>query len=84
MASKSALITGGARRIGKAIAIHLAENGFDIALHYNTSKAEAEEVSKEIKSKGQNCVLFQCDLSKIDSVFNLIYKVKPFWISKTN
>ena len=81
MASKSALITGGARRIGKAIAIHLAENGFDIALHYNTSKAEAEEVSKEIKSKGQNCVLFQCDLSKIDSVLNLIDKVKQSFSS---
>ena len=73
---KSALITGGAKRIGKAIAVHLAENGFDIALHYNTSKAEAEETAKEIKSKGQNCILFQGDLSDTKNVLPLINNVK--------
>lgn len=73
---KTALITGSAKRIGKAIAIHLAENGFDIALHYNTSKAEAEETAKEIKNKGQNCILFQCDLLNIGKVLTLLDKVK--------
>ena len=73
---KSALITGGAKRIGKAIAVHLAENGFDIALHYNTSKAEAEETAKEIKSKGQNCILFQCNLSNTKDSLSLTDKVK--------
>ena len=76
MSKKSALITGSAKRIGKAIAIHLAENGFDIALHYNTSKAEAEDTAKEIKAKGQNCVLFKYDLSNIKDISSLISKVK--------
>lgn len=74
--TKAALITGGAKRIGKAIALHLAENGFDIALHYNTSKADAEALEKEIKSKGQNCILFQCNLSDIKDISILINKVK--------
>ncbi len=73
---QAALITGSAKRIGKAIAVHLAESGFDIALHYNTSKSEAEEVAKEIKSKGRNCVLFQCNLSNIKDTLSLIEKVK--------
>ena len=73
---KAALITGGAKRIGKAIALHLAENGFDIALHYNTSEFDAEEVKKEIKNKGQNCVIFQYNLSNIQNISSLINEVK--------
>ncbi|OGI10222.1 MAG: hypothetical protein A3I68_08025 [Candidatus Melainabacteria bacterium RIFCSPLOWO2_02_FULL_35_15] len=73
---KAALITGSAKRIGKAIAIHLAESGFDIALHYNTSKADAKKVLKEIKDKGQNCVLFQFDLTNTKDILFLINKVK--------
>ena len=73
---KSALITGGAKRIGKAMALHLAESGFDIALHYNTSKADAQIVAKEIKTKGQNCILFQCNLSNTNNILTLIDKVK--------
>ena len=79
MAKKSALVTGSAKRIGKAIALHLAESGFDIALHYNTSRSEVEETANEIKNKGQSCVLFQSDLSNINNVLTLIDKVKePF------
>ena len=73
---KAALITGSAKRIGKAIALHLAENGFDIALHYNTSKADAQTVAKEIKDKGQDCILLQCDISNINNVLTLIDKAK--------
>ena len=73
---KSALVTGSAQRIGKAIALHLAESGFDIALHYNTSRSEAEETSNEIKNKGQNCILFQGDLSDVNNILPLIDKIK--------
>ncbi len=41
MGTKAALITGSARRIGRAIAMHLAGEGWDIAAHYNTSREEA-------------------------------------------
>ena len=41
MGTRAALITGSARRIGRAIATHLAGEGWDIAVHYNTSKQDA-------------------------------------------
>ncbi len=73
---KSALITGGAKRIGKAIALYLADCGYDIALHYNTSKTEANITKSEIEKKGQKCTLFQCDFNKITESSKLIKKVK--------
>lgn len=72
--SNAALITGGAQRIGKAIALTLAERGFDIALHYNQSKDEALAVADEIRQKGVQCELFACDLYKESQVFLLLEK----------
>lgn len=58
-----ALITGG-RRIGAAIAIDLARRGMDIALSYNRSRAEAEEVGAAIRDAGRRAVLIQANLSQ--------------------
>ena len=63
MGTKAALITGAARRIGRAIATHMAGEGWDIAVHYNTSKAEALELQKEIERAGVVCRLYAADLS---------------------
>jgi NAD(P)-dependent dehydrogenase (short-subunit alcohol dehydrogenase family) len=63
MANKAALITGAARRIGRAIALHLAREGWGIGLHYNTSRAEAEAVRAEIVAAGAECRLYAADLS---------------------
>jgi len=49
---KNVLITGAARRIGRAIARGLADEGANIAVHYNTSKAEALDLCRELESKG--------------------------------
>ena len=57
------LITGGARRIGRAIALQLAEYGFDIALQYNTSQEAAEEVVASIKRLGRQAICLRADLS---------------------
>ena len=76
MKNKLALVTGGAKRIGRAITLHLAKNGYDIALHYNTSEKEAHKLAKEIKKTGQKCKLFQCDLSNINHVLKFMKKVK--------
>lgn len=59
----TALVTGGAVRLGKAIAIALAAAGYDIALHYNSSVAPAAVTAKEIRTLGVRCELFQYDLS---------------------
>lgn len=62
--SKSAIVTGGAKRLGRAICLSLANSGYDIALHFNTSIEAAKETKKEIENAGRRCMLFQGDLSK--------------------
>jgi len=47
--SKSALITGATRGIGKAIALELADQGYDIAINYRTANEELEKLKKEIE-----------------------------------
>jgi len=48
---KNALITGGAKRIGKKIALSLAENGCNVIIHYNSSEEEAIKVKKEAEKQ---------------------------------
>lgn len=76
MTKKSALITGGAKRIGKAIALYLAENGYDIALHYYTSEKEAKLVKNEINKLGRKCNLYKCNLFNTEKSATLIKKIK--------
>lgn len=56
------LVTGGARRVGAAIAKRLARDGWAIALHCHGSRAEAEKVSAEIAANGGRAEIFQADL----------------------
>ncbi len=59
----AALVTGGGRRIGAAVARALAEDGYDVALHYFTSAEPAERVAAEVEALGRRCRLFRCDLN---------------------
>lgn len=72
MAKKTALITGGAIRIGASIATFLAKNGYDIAISYNSSEKQARQTREDILALGGKCQLFQYDLSKPASYKNLI------------
>ena len=49
--NKTILITGAAKRIGKEIALTYSDLGWNIIIHYNSSKKEAEELAKKINSK---------------------------------
>ncbi|WP_411130080.1 3-oxoacyl-ACP reductase family protein [Streptomyces sp. x-19] len=62
-AGQVALVTGGSRGIGRAIAVKLAEEGCDIALNYRSATAEAEQVAEQIAKLGRRVELFQGDLS---------------------
>ena len=62
--SDVALITGSALRIGKAIALLLAERGYDIAVQYRQSKTEAEATATEITAKGVCAACFRADLAR--------------------
>jgi NAD(P)-dependent dehydrogenase (short-subunit alcohol dehydrogenase family) len=75
MSRPAVIVTGGARRVGAAIVRHFADNGYDIALHYNKSEAEAKALQKEIKAKGVDCQLFAQDLSQISRLDGLITKI---------
>ncbi|CAM3801943.1 SDR family oxidoreductase [Vreelandella rituensis] len=66
MSAYAALITGGATRLGRHFAEALAEAGFDIALHVNRSRDEAEEVAAGIRAKGRECEIFSCDFMQED------------------
>ena len=63
-APRVALVTGGARRVGRAIVQHLASEGFDIAFTFNQSHGEAEELVNWTQSIGRNCLAIGVDLSR--------------------
>lgn len=57
-----ALVTGAGRRLGRAMALYLAGRGYDVAVHYAGSAAEAGEVAGEIRAMGRRAVTLQADL----------------------
>lgn len=63
LAGKAALVTGGAVRVGRAIALALAQEGADVAVHYRSSEREAEEVSALIRSGGHRSFPVPGDLA---------------------
>lgn len=73
---KAVLITGGARRVGAAMALYFAKHGYDIALHYNRSKADAVRVKKDIEKLGRSCVVFSQDLIRTKELPAFMAKVK--------
>ncbi|MBQ9628654.1 MAG: 3-oxoacyl-[Synergistaceae bacterium] len=71
-----ALVTGASRGIGRAIALELAHNGYDIAINYNRSKEGAESLCEEIKSLGVNAEIFQADVSIQEEAARLFSEIK--------
>jgi NAD(P)-dependent dehydrogenase (short-subunit alcohol dehydrogenase family) len=67
-----ALITGAAKRIGRALAIELAEQGYRVAIHYRRSQRDAEALLGEIQAKGATAVGFKADLGDIAELFALV------------
>ncbi|MEM9854928.1 MAG: SDR family oxidoreductase [Pseudomonadota bacterium] len=59
---KRALVTGAGARLGRAMAIYLAERGFDVAVHYASSRDGAESTASEIEAKGQKAATLRADL----------------------
>ena len=61
---RTALVTGAARRIGRAVALDLARHGWTVAVHYRESEAEAREVVAAIEAAGGRAVALRADLAR--------------------
>lgn len=66
--AKVALVTGGARRIGRVLALALARHGYSVALTYRSSQSDAEKTAEEIVALGQPALPLNCDVRAEDSV----------------
>ncbi len=71
-----ALVTGGAKRIGRAIALMLGEAGWDVAVHFHASRQEADAVVAELKAKGRRAVALEADLMREDEVVSLVDRAR--------
>jgi NAD(P)-dependent dehydrogenase (short-subunit alcohol dehydrogenase family) len=69
---QSVLVTGGARRIGRALALGFAARGWDVAVHYRESKREAQDVVDQIAKQGGRAISLCADLSREDEVSELV------------
>jgi short-subunit dehydrogenase len=69
---KVALVTGGAVRLGRAIGLELACQGYDVAVHYSTSAAEAEDTAAAVRALGRRAAVLQADLAREPDVARLL------------
>src|SRR5436305_1801794 len=66
-----ALVTGAAKRIGRAVALRLASEGADVVIHYNRSKSEADETVAEVAKMGRKSIALQADLCSVAQIKRL-------------
>ena len=76
MKNKNLLITGAATRVGKAIALHFAEKGWNIALHYFKSPSKAQNLKKIIEQNWVKVTLIKADLKNVKQVEKIILLAK--------
>jgi 3-oxoacyl-[acyl-carrier protein] reductase len=79
MSERVALITGGARGIGRAVALDLAGQGWSIAVCYRTSSKEGNETQKEIEAKGGRGLAERCNVSDPDAAQGFVRQVEKEW-----
>ncbi|EGT5618501.1 3-oxoacyl-[acyl-carrier-protein] reductase [Clostridium perfringens] len=73
---KVAIVTGGTRGIGRAIALKLADNGANIVINYRNSDKEAEELKSILEEKGVKVLTVKCDISNFEDSKKLMNKCK--------
>ena len=69
---KNVLITGAAKRLGRAIALDLAAAGWNVAIHYHGSAGDAESAAAEARTHGVKAQILKCDLSREDQTAGLV------------
>jgi len=69
---KTVLVTGAAKRLGRAIALDLAARGWNVAIHYNGSEDDADSAAQAVRAFGGDAAILQCDLSKEAETVTLV------------
>jgi pteridine reductase len=72
---KVALITGAGKRLGRAVALRLAEEGMDVAVHYGKSAKDAAEVVGKIEEMGRKSVAIRADLRNVEEIRRMLLEV---------
>src|SRR6267143_6068495 len=72
---RTALVTGGSRGIGRAVALALAEEGADVAINYVSSEAAAVDVAQNITKMGRRAILARADVSDYPDTFRMAQDV---------
>lgn len=72
MTTKTALVTGASRGIGRAVAVALAQAGYDVAINYSSNISAAEEVAQVVKACGQKAILVQGDVSRKEEAERIV------------
>ena len=75
LAGRVALVTGAGKRLGRAVALRLAQEGADVAVHYGKSAAEAQQVVAEIEKLGHRAAAFPAELTDLAAIRNLVAQV---------
>jgi len=73
--ARVALVTGSAKRLGRAVALRLAEEGADLVIHHRASAAQAQEVVAEIEKMGRRAVALSADLQKVSEIRGLFEEI---------
>ena len=78
MKRKCALITGAGTGIGQGIAMTLGRAGYDVAVHYHSSRQGAEEVCRVVEAAGGRAIAIQADLSDLAQIRRLFQEAEAF------
>jgi NAD(P)-dependent dehydrogenase (short-subunit alcohol dehydrogenase family) len=70
--AQTVLITGAAKRLGRAIAVDLARHGWDVAIHFNSSESDACTTADQVRAQGRRAALLKADLANEDETGTLI------------
>ncbi len=73
---RAALVTGGAQRIGRAIALALADAGWAVAIHHRSSAGEAEDLANAIRARGGKATALAADLAREDETASLVERAQ--------
>lgn len=74
-----AVVTGGSKRVGRAICLELARSGFDVAVHHRSSAGAAEEVAEACRAEGADALVVRGDLAELGDVQHVIDEVRARW-----